>query len=251
MEGASDLDVAAVCESPPSHGALARVAAELDHSVLPCPARLLELVVYSRASLDRRPVEFELNLNTGAGMATESSTDPASGAGHCSRSTSPGPARARPSAASRPSRRSRCSTGEVMAALAASLDWHEAEAPPPRQVLAACGAWRFAATGELGSKREAADWASVRSAEPEAIRAALAARDGAADAVTPGAAGRVIAEARTVLRGPREARTRRASASGRTGRPRAARAGTRTAWPRARRRDHVVEPVAAAARPAS
>ena len=78
VDGQSDLDVAVVCAEPPTQAALMRILDRLDHAELPCPARLLELVVYSRESLARRPVEFELNLNTGAGIETRVSTDPAS-----------------------------------------------------------------------------------------------------------------------------------------------------------------------------
>lgn len=70
VEGESDVDVAVVCDAAPDPEALDRLVTWLDHSELPCPARLLELVVYSRESLGKQPVEFELNLNTGEGIAT-------------------------------------------------------------------------------------------------------------------------------------------------------------------------------------
>jgi hypothetical protein len=55
VEGETDLDVAAVCQDPPPPAALDAVRASGSHEALPCPARLLELVVYSHASLARRP----------------------------------------------------------------------------------------------------------------------------------------------------------------------------------------------------
>ena len=63
-EGRSDLDVLAVCASPPSGAQLAAVVATCSHDALPCPARKLELVVYDPA------FEVALNLNTGPGETT-------------------------------------------------------------------------------------------------------------------------------------------------------------------------------------
>ena len=69
----SDIDVQAAVEVPLSRAELRELAAALDHSRLPCPARKLEFVVYER---DAAPA-FVLNLNTGAGMRTHVGLDPA------------------------------------------------------------------------------------------------------------------------------------------------------------------------------
>jgi hypothetical protein len=68
--GRSDLDVAIVCASPLDDGTIDELAARLRHESLPCPARGLELVVYTRAVAGAGKPEagFELNLNTGERM---------------------------------------------------------------------------------------------------------------------------------------------------------------------------------------
>jgi streptomycin 3"-adenylyltransferase len=202
VDGASDLDVAAVCSDAPSSAALDAVEARAGHPALACPARLLELVVYSRESLARSPVEYELNLNSGEGMATRASRRPADSAAFwftidLARSRE----RAVPLRGPDPSTVfPQFARADVLDALYVSLDWHAAHELPPRQVLAACGAWMYAESGRLGSKREAVEWAAARSSDPDAVRAALAARDGGDEAaVGAEAAARVVAAARTAL----------------------------------------------------
>jgi hypothetical protein len=65
----SDLDVAAVVRQPLAEDAAAEILAAVGHEALPCPARKLELVVYTAESARSPSVEpgFELNLNTGPG----------------------------------------------------------------------------------------------------------------------------------------------------------------------------------------
>lgn len=69
-EGRSDLDVAAVVAKTPPHQLKRALVAELRHESLPCPARGLELVLYTAAAVCRPSTEaaFELNLNTGREM---------------------------------------------------------------------------------------------------------------------------------------------------------------------------------------
>ena len=66
----SDLDLAVVVGEPLSDGMLDQIVATLRHEDFPCPARGLELVVYTRESAASPTTEpgFELNLNTGAGL---------------------------------------------------------------------------------------------------------------------------------------------------------------------------------------
>jgi hypothetical protein len=77
VPGRSDLDVQGVTSvrlTPRERMALAHT---LDHAVLPCPARGLELVLYARDDLgDPAGPAFQLNLNTGAGMARHVAYDP-------------------------------------------------------------------------------------------------------------------------------------------------------------------------------
>ena len=69
--GRSDIDVAVVCRSELPAAWKDRLVQRLRHEVLECPARGLELVVYRReVTMSGTPEPgFELELNTGAGMA--------------------------------------------------------------------------------------------------------------------------------------------------------------------------------------
>ena len=154
VEGESDLDVAAVCREPPPRAALDAVRASASHDALPCPARLLELVVYSYASLGRRPPEFELNLNSGR-SDTRWSTDPSSEprfwfaldvaiareAGIALRG--PPPRQLFPN----------LPASDLRAAADASLVWYEAEASAEQLALARRRARHFDETGAFGPKR--------------------------------------------------------------------------------------------------
>ena len=69
-QGRSDLDVAVVLREPLSDEQVEEIVAELGQESFPCPARGLELVVYTEAAAGRATVApgFELNLNTGTGL---------------------------------------------------------------------------------------------------------------------------------------------------------------------------------------
>jgi hypothetical protein len=163
VEGESDLDLAAVCARRPAPDALAAVRATSGHDALPCPARLLELVVYSRESLARRPPEFELNLNSGR-AGTRWSTDPA---------TEPpfwfsidiaiarevGLAlRGAPAEDVFPE----LPEADLLAAVEASLDWYQAEGDADELELARRRARRFRETGVFGPKRSSAGGSRAR-----------------------------------------------------------------------------------------
>ena len=68
--GRSDVDVALVCAGPLPDGTKRALVAALRHEALPCPARGLELVVYTRqaARSGTSAPGFEMELNTGARM---------------------------------------------------------------------------------------------------------------------------------------------------------------------------------------
>ncbi|MDP9795619.1 hypothetical protein J2S43_004131 [Catenuloplanes nepalensis] len=68
--GRSDVDVALVCVSPLTEPVKRELVARLRHETLPCPARGLELVVYTQDNARAGTAEpgFEVELNTGARM---------------------------------------------------------------------------------------------------------------------------------------------------------------------------------------
>lgn len=74
----SDLDAAAVSRASLPAAVKRDVVEALRHESLPVPARGLELVLYSEAAVRVPTVEaaFELNLNTGAGMALRADFEP-------------------------------------------------------------------------------------------------------------------------------------------------------------------------------
>ena len=165
VEGESDLDVAAVCRTRPAPEALAEICWTASHDDLPCPARLLELVVYSRASLARRPPEFELNMNSGPSL-TRCSDDPAADPSFwftidIAIAREVGVAlRGPPAAEVFP----RLPEDDLRAAAQASLDWYEAEGSAGQLELARSRARRFSETGVFGPKRSAED--GFRAREP-------------------------------------------------------------------------------------
>ena len=82
--GRSDLDVAVVIDSRLGDETAEALVASLRHEAFPCPARGLELVVYtleSAASGTTGP-GFELNLNTGAGLTPRADREPQPGERH-------------------------------------------------------------------------------------------------------------------------------------------------------------------------
>jgi hypothetical protein len=80
----SDLDVAVVVEEPLAEDTTERMVASLRHEAFPCPARGLELVVYTQESAASASTEagFELNLNTGAGLTFRADREPQPGERH-------------------------------------------------------------------------------------------------------------------------------------------------------------------------
>jgi hypothetical protein len=82
--GRSDLDVAAVTRHSLAEGVAERIVEVARHETLPCPARKLELVVYSAAAAQSGSIEpaFELNINTGANEPLRVDLGPRVGEGH-------------------------------------------------------------------------------------------------------------------------------------------------------------------------
>lgn len=77
--GRSDIDIALVCRDPLSEAVKRELIARLRHRALPCPARGVELVVYTEATAQSGTAEpgFELELNDGPAMAFRQSLRPA------------------------------------------------------------------------------------------------------------------------------------------------------------------------------
>jgi hypothetical protein len=82
--GRSDLDVAVVVRERPGDEAVDGLVAALRHESLSCPARGLELVVYTAETAGSGTTEpgFELNLNTGAGLTFRADREPRPGERH-------------------------------------------------------------------------------------------------------------------------------------------------------------------------
>ena len=148
----SDIDVIVVCREPLSRATRRRLVEPLRHRALPYPARGLELVVYDRATVAAPGprVEFRVNLNTGPGFDERTTFDPADEPSHwfvidlsIARARGlaligPPPARVIGPVA----------RADVLAALAASIDWHREHEPASADsVLNACRAWRYAVEG--------------------------------------------------------------------------------------------------------
>jgi len=187
----SDLDVAVVVNSPLAREEKEALVRALRHEALPCPARGLELVVYTEEAV-RRPsadAAFELNLNTGRAMDFRADFEPVPGELHwfaIDRGVlhAHGVVLAGPPAA------------EVFAdpgsallvpLLAETLRWCLADGAGAEAVLAACRALRYAEEGVWSSKASAARWAKGRVEDGALVEKALRARS-VGDTVDPGSA---------------------------------------------------------------
>ena len=184
QSGQSDLDVAVVTPgallSPVKDACVTR----LRHEALPCPARGLELVVYSAADAASADVAaaFQLNLNTGTGLRFRVDFEPQPGEGHWFAIDR---AILREHGVVLDGAPTRDVFGEIprrylLSVVAEALRWFDDnEAAKADTVLNACRALRYASTGEWSSKPSAGRWALDRVADPGVVRAALAARRGA------------------------------------------------------------------------
>lgn len=172
--GHSDLDVQAVTTQPPGEVLARALAAHLSHAALPCPARKLEFVLYTRqaaATATRHP-QFALNLNTGAGQPEHLSLDPSREAGHwflldIAAGRERGRALVGPPPAqvfAAPQR------AWVLDALLESLRWHrDHDLLSPNSVANACRGWRWAETGTWDSKRAGVAWAAAQPQAPAGL----------------------------------------------------------------------------------
>ena len=178
--GRSDLDAAAVVGEPLGEGVAAEILRAVGHESLPCPARKLELVVYTEEAARSSSVEprFELNLNTGPGeLRVDLEAQPGENhwfaidrsvlAGHGVAIVGP------PAAAvfSSPPR------DALLPVLALGLRWYAENEPESEDALLNAGrALRFAREGVWVAKPAQREWAA--SAPPNALEQAIAELEG-------------------------------------------------------------------------
>ncbi len=205
-ERRSDVDVSVVTRGAPEQAVKEKLAASVRQESLPCPARGLELVVYTAesAGLPTPAAGYELNLNTGRAMPFHVSFAPGDGEAehwygidraviHEHGRALFGPPAVRVFAA--PSR------SMVLALLAQSIRWHEhaGVARDDDAVLNACRALRYAAEGRWTSKPDAGEWARTRGADGALVADALAARPGSGERLEAARVGRFLEVARRSL----------------------------------------------------
>lgn len=176
--GESDLDVAAVVRAPLSRADKRAVVAAARHEALPCPARGLELVAYTLAAVREPKTEaaFELNLNTGSGMAFRADEAPVTGELHwfaIDRAVlrEHGVALHGPPAVEVFAEIPR---DLLLPVLAGVLRWYRQGGDRDDAVLNACRALLFAEEARWASKPEAGRWALGRTDHDTLVAAALA-----------------------------------------------------------------------------
>jgi aminoglycoside adenylyltransferase-like protein len=160
----SDLDVALVVSEPLNPAQRAATVQALRHEALPCPARGLELVVYTETVVRSASVQpaFELDLNTGRALPWRAEAHPDDVAGRhwyaidrsilAERGVAlTGPP---PSEVFAPLPRD-----TLLPLLAASVRWHRDSQPDdPSSLLNACRALHRLHENEWISKPQAARW---------------------------------------------------------------------------------------------
>jgi hypothetical protein len=204
-EGRSDLDVAVVVEGRLPRRVKESLVAAWRHESLPCPARGLELVVYSREAAGAPAVEadFELNLNTGRGMPFRADFEPDAAIGSHWFAIDRAILRERAVGVAGPPPRevfAEIPRSLLLPVVLESLRWHASgEALGDDAVLNACRALRYARTGSWSSKPEAGRWGLENGVGDAAtIEAAFEARAGGSPVAHETAAAFVAAAAREV-----------------------------------------------------
>jgi hypothetical protein len=179
--GRSDLDVAVVSRGPLARETKGAIADALRHETLPCPARGLELVVYTESAVRSGTGEpgYELNLNTGRGMpfvlsfAPEGeplwyAIDRAVVREHGVPLAGPPPA----------DLFARIPRDLLLPRVSESVRWYAEHtwAGTDDAVLNACRAWRWATEGTWSSKSDAGEWAAGRAEDRALVEDALTTR---------------------------------------------------------------------------
>jgi len=205
LPGRSDLDVAVVVHEPLAAELRSAVVERVHHESLPCPARLLELVVYRLATTrsGTPSSDFELNLNTGAGVAPRAQTgaDGELGA-HWFAIDRSVLAQAGLALRGPPAQDvfAPIPRAALLPVLAESVRWHRyRRAEPSDAVLNACRAMRFADEGWWSSKPAAGRWAVEHGLAPEELIAgAIRARSETVQ-LDPGAVAELLRTAKARL----------------------------------------------------
>jgi len=181
--GMSDLDVQAiVADEAVTSNSVRTTAQKLSHSTLPCPARLLEFVLYTETAAltpSPRPL-WSLNLNTGATRSADAIQLQIGNSEHGSLDNNPGGSHwfLLDLACARELGRTLyglANTAQafaapertwVLGALRDCITWFaEADPTNPSAILNACRACRWAADQVWGSKVQGAEWALARRGE--------------------------------------------------------------------------------------
>jgi predicted nucleotidyltransferase len=152
--GRSDLDVYAVVDTALSAAEKEQLVERVEE--LQCPARALELVIYSIAEAASQSPRFELNLNLGKEEVAGAEESPhwfvldrAIAENHAVPLVGPPWSEVF----------ARVGREDVFEAIEQSLDWQESFDPLGRSALLnACRAWKWLEEGDWVSKPEAADW---------------------------------------------------------------------------------------------
>jgi Domain of unknown function (DUF4111) len=187
VPGRSDIDVVGVALTALAAGEKRAIVDAVSQPHLECPTRGLEFVLYERAHVaaPRSDAAFEINLNTGPGMHSHVSFDPAADPRHwfiIDRSIARthgmrlcGP---QPEQLFAPLRRP-----WLLRALSESLSWHRAyDHAGSNSVPNACRAWKYTAEATWSSKTRAAAWAKARAPElGSMLDLCLALRSGSGD----------------------------------------------------------------------
>jgi predicted nucleotidyltransferase len=152
--GRSDLDVYAVVDTALSAAEKEQLAERIE--ALRCPARALELVIYSMVEASSQSPQFELNLNLGKEEVAGAEESPhwfvldrAIAESHAVSLVGPPWSDVF----------AQVSRDDVLQAIEQSLDWQERFDPLGRSALLnACRAWKWLEEGDWVSKPEAAGW---------------------------------------------------------------------------------------------
>jgi Nucleotidyltransferase domain len=169
VPGRSDLDLLVVIDRPLTVADWDAVVDLCSHESLPCPARKLELVAYTRPQVaaPRRNQRWELNLNTGPGVS-HAGFDPMAESWHWFVLDL---AQAREHAVPLYGPHPRELVGEVkeeliVDALSASVAWYALHEPGAPLLLAAARAWHWHARRKWVSKADAWRWVSEKMGPP-------------------------------------------------------------------------------------
>jgi hypothetical protein len=176
----SDIDLLAVCNTALAAADRPALAASLAAAALPCPAAgglEFSLITQSAAVAPSTAPGYELH-----GWDSEGRLRPDDGRGDPDLPLHFAVVRARGVTVVGPPPHDvlrEVPRGEILAMLAAQLDWADANASPSYRVLTACRALCFFAEGRICSKREAAEWALERGESAALLTEVMAHHDAA------------------------------------------------------------------------